>query len=440
MTVYGSIPGVRIETNTAGVSGVTIGRESILTFIGVGASSATAPTNEVVQLTGREQVVDEFGESSDILAAYDLARANGANTDFINAVRVSTESTVETTSDVTNELSNIPVDDKSRIDVSDTQGSEDPELVFDFDSPPTVPEEPETVRLNPATGEFEAEVTNPDSIEFDYEYPVWNDGIIASSDALREGQFGVTCLLGYDSEAVTTLDGELTSMREDELKMAVGMAAVEPNQDLGNELPGYDTANISSVTTSDVMFEIAGAVDSSATPDQGGFTTSALGAVAGLFAGNPNTDPVYDTTLTGLTGLAQRFSRTDVSNLRSEYVIPIRESNSIRVADNHSTYDQEKDGGWERDFFHRRIVDLATITSYRIARRQIGGVLDVDTVEDVTDALSVELSELAADGLLQPGGQSVRAYREDARTIGVELTITPFGVAKGADVSLNVTA
>jgi len=437
MTVYGQIPGVQIETTAVGVGDVTVGTESVLTLVGVGATDASASTNEPVRLESRSTVVDQFGEGSDVLVAYDQAIANGANPSYIYGIRASTSSSLATLDTSSGELSEIPISDKSRIDFNPDSADGTVQFSYETGDDIPVPSNSSTVHLNPATGAYELDGSGS-SPELDYPVVDWDSAIRAASDTLDLGQFGVIVPLTENEQAGTTLQSVLTDMREVELKMAVGMIGAEPNTTVREEHPGFDTTDISTRFTDDTIFSIAGASLATRDPTQPGFGTGALGAVAGLFAGTPNTDPVYDTTLAGITELAQQFSRADIGALRDAYFIPLADSDSIRVADNQSTYDQDADGGWERDFFHRRVVDLTMITSYRIARRELGGVLDSDVVDDVQDAVTVELAELVNDGLLQPGQQNANAYREDSTTIGLDLTIAPFGVAKGADIELSI--
>lgn len=437
MTTYGDIASVRIETTTGAPSGVTVGRESYLILIGV-ASGSTENTNEPIQIIDRDDAVEKFGEQSDITVAYEQAIANEANTSYIKAIRA--ETTSKTESNITNSAGTLSGDlypDKSTVTVTDDGTAVD--VSFQYGSTPTVTSGSNEAVINPITGEYAFDAVT--SAEIQYETVDWSSAIQAAPDALGEGEFGVVNPLTFREEAHTELNTTLTLMRQDELKMAVGLIGTEPNDTLANEQPGYDTTgDITVPANSDTVFSIAGAVTQDRGPDQEGYATDGLGAVSGLFAGNANDDPVYDTGLNGIVDLAQKFTRADISALRDEYVIPVRDTGNIRVADNQSTYDQATEGGWERDFFRRRIVDLVTVIAYRVARQQIGGVLDPDTIDDVEDALRTELESLVDDGLLEEGGQDTNTFREDDRTIGVELEITPFGVAKSADIELEIFA
>lgn len=434
MATYGSIPGVRITTGTGTVAGVTIGREQYLTLIGVGGSGGSAPANEVVNLGGREDVATKFGEASAVANAYSRALANGANPNFINAVKVGVSENSELTTTFSGSLPDSPVvPSEQHFTVYDSNGDEiDHE--FRYEDPLDVPTTEDILYIDPRSGNYEIE-TSDTEIEIDYAVPAWNDAINAASGAISEAEFGVIAPLTYVSSAITQLQSVISGMRSD-MKMAVGVVPASPNATDGG--PFIDVGSYDQTMSDDTIFAAGPtALDPIETTAERG--VGALSAVAGRFAGNATTEPVYDTTLT-LSGLSQDISRADVNTLRDKYVIPLRDTGTVRMKDNRSTYDQETDGGWERDYFRRRIVDLTTVTLFQIARRQIGGILDDDTIDDVADALNAEMTELVEDGLLEPDGQTIDVYRQDDRTIGIDAEITPYGVAKGADVQLDVIA
>jgi len=435
MATYGQLPGVQIETSSVGISNVTVGRESILTFIGVGSDNALATPNEPVRLDSRSTVSEQFGEDSDVMVAYEQAKANGADDRFMYGILVDTEQKDTTLDSQSGTIETDIVPDTSTMTY--TEDSTDGTVVFSYDSTVSAPDNSGQLSLNPVSGAYQTN-SGSASTELSYQRPLWEDAVRAATATVEEGEFGTIVPITYEETAVSTLQTEITEMREDELKMAVGVYAAEPNTSIRDGVPGYDTTDLTTRYQDDALFAIAGASLASRSADQSGFGVSALGAVAGLFAGTPNDEPIYDNTVIGVNELAQDFSRSDVSTLRKEGFIPLRESDGIRIRDNQSTYDQESEGGWERDLFHRRVVDIALLTSYRIARRQIGGVLDTDTVDDVEDAVGVELDELVRDGLLQAGGQDVNSFRVSTNELGVEIDVTPLGVTKSASIELNV--
>jgi len=442
MTVYGDIPGVRVEVTSAGVSGVTIGQESYLVLIGTGDPDVDeVEPNEPIRIESREDAEEDFGEDSDIAAAHDRALANGANPNYIFGVKAETELIPEDeVAGPSGVLEQEPLPNKSTLSFTENGvDGEELDVVFSYEEDVPVPEDEGVVHVNPITGEWEAE-TSVDTVDIEYETATWDDAVQSAEGAIGEAEFGIFAPLTSSQDALDALESILAEIRGIEYKMALGMIAAEPNMTVGEERAGIDTQTIEARVSNDTIWSVAGTSLEDSSPNDPGYGYGALGAVAGKFAGNANTDPVYDDTLSGISGLAQKFSNADLIDLRGEYLVPLRDTGTIRVADNHSTYDQATDGGWERDFFRRRIVDLVTVTSFRVSRQQMGGVLDGDMIEDVKDALVNQMDDLVDDGLLEEGGQSVSAYRSDDRTIGVDLEIRPFGVAKAADVELKVFA
>lgn len=438
MATYGSTPGVRIETSTGVVAGVTIGRESHLVLIGAGGETATAAPNDPVNIESRNDADDLFGEESDLATAYRDALANGANPDFIHGIRASV--TTETETGVTDDfgtLTNYPiVPDHSRTNVDDA-GTE-LEVKFRYEEPIDPPADQGVIHINPHTGEWDAEVDIDPDLNIEYVYADWDSAVAASNDAIGEAEFGVIAPLTNATSVGESLETVLPEMRDD-MKMVVGVMGAEPNG-TDSDYPHWNTSEFTNTFDNSTLFLVGPTALDEAETESGLNGVEALGAVSGLLAGNSNTDPIYNDSLSGVGSMYQSLSRSEVSDLRDMYVIPLRDTGTIRLMDNHSTYDQDTNGGWERDFFRRRIVDLTIVTIYQIARRQIGSILDSDTVADVQDALDVELDDLQEDGLLETGGQQVNVYRADDRTLGIDATITPYGVTKAAEVELEINA
>jgi len=434
MTTYGSIPGVKITTSSGTVSGVTIGRDQYLFLVGTGNDEATVDYNEPVRLESRADVDEKFGPESDVANAYRRATANGASPQYIRAVRAEVDEYEETFTDTEGSLADTPVipDVES---ITAENGDAELEVSLDYNSPPEIPEGENKIYINPYTGEYES--TEAD-VTITWEVADWETAMVQYKNEVNTGEFAIISPLTASAEVGLDLEGIISEMRED-IKLVVGVLGAEYNYTDEDGLPYLSSADYEPDFDNDNIWVIGPTTLED--PDVGsGHGIGALSAVSGLMAGNATTEPIYDSSIRGLAGLSQNITRTDVSALRDAYVCPLRDAGTIRLEDNRSTYDQETNGGWERDFFRKRIVDLTMATMFLIARRQIGGILDSDTVEDVQDAISVELSELVEDRLLEPDAQEVNVYRADDRTIGIDLTITPLGVAKGADIDLQINA
>jgi hypothetical protein len=290
------------------------------------------------------------------------------------------------------------------------------------------------VYINPYTGATNADTSEDVSVT--YEHADWAAAFDSIENYLEEGEFATIEPITSASAVVSDLVGAIDRMRSD-YKMAVGLIAAEYNATDEMGEPVIDAPTFSSALNNEFIFQAGPTY--LASEDKHDRFVGALSAVGGIFAGNPNDEPIYDDVVQ-VDSLYQGITKADVGDLRGEYVIPVRDTGVVTIEDNHSTYDQMSEGGWERDYFKRRTVDLTVVNLFFVANRQIGGVLTGGVVDDVGEAVRTELDDLVDDGLLQPNGQQAQASREDSTTIGLDVSITPFGVAKAADVTLAINA
>lgn len=439
MSEYGSLPGVQISTTSGQTGGVQIGREQYLIFVGVGNNATgDAATNTAIDVGSRADADAQFGVGSDLAKAYRLAERNGANTEFLHGVMAETTTTTSSvTGTASGQLANAPlIANTSHLAVTDTSNSVDMVVEFHYGGAPTAPSESDVIAINPHSGEWA--VSSASDLDIEYAYADWNSALQAVNGALREREFAIVHPLTSSSSVVSTLQGVLADMRS-KLKLALGLVNAEPT---GNDPMGYPYLDPTSYTQSydDETLFIAGP-----TALAGGDNSESLygfgasPALAGLMAGAPTTEPVYDDVIQGLgDGLAQELSRAGVASLSDSYTIPLRDTGNVRVRRNQSSYDQEANGGFERDFFRRRLVDVAIGTAHASVNKVLGNAIRDGTVTDVQSVLETELAELAADGLLVNGGQSVSVEQSSRDTISVDLGVTPVGVAKQADVDLKI--
>lgn len=435
MATYGHIPGVQITTSTGDVTSVVIGRDQYLTLVGVGAPDASADPNEVYDVRDQREVEDLFGEESDLARAYELARDNGLDREYAKVMRAEvTETSEEGDSGVLDDAPIVP--DTSRITVEDATEGDEYDIVFTYGDELEAPEEENEIVINPNSGDYDA---NGSTVDITYESPDWESALDEVEFEFYEGEFGVISPLTNAQSVVDKLTDLIDRMRQD-IKMMLGAVPAEPTGLNDDAVPVLDTGEVEQGYDDDTLFMFGPTAETDSAPNGPLYGIEAMPAVAGKMAGNDNTEPIYDDRIFGLEGIDQMLTRADVSDLRAEYIIPVRETADIRIEDNHSTYDQYENEGWERDYFRRRVVDLVIATSYMVARAHIGSVLDDGTVEDVDDALDEQLYEFRQDGLLQPGGQQIEVYRTDDRTIGADITITPYGVAKQAEIDIEVVA
>ncbi len=436
MATYGNSAGVQINTGTGTIAGVTIGREQYLFLVGVGNVDTAIETNSPYNPESRTDADNKFGDGSDLANAYHRALDNGANPDYIFGIQAATST--ESVTNTSGTLTNTPiVPDKSRITATGTTDNNDFTVEFDYKDTIDTPSDSETVIINPNSGSYDASA----EVDLSVEYADWEPAIRSVNDELIEAEFGVISPLTNAPSVGDTLTTVVEELRND-IKMVVGALGADPNaiEGDGSDVPWFNTSDFTNSFDDDTLFTFAPTAADGFDDQNPEFGVEALSAITGLMAGNDTDQPIYDNQITSVGDFAQRISRADVANLRAEYVIPVRQAGTRRIEDNRSTYDQDEHGGWTRDYFRRRIVDLNIATLYQVARSQIGSVLDSDTVEDVQDSLDNQIDQFVDDGLIQPGQNNVNVYRKDDRTIGVDATITPYGVAKEADINLDIFA
>lgn len=440
MATYGSLPGVVIQTENGSPTEITLGNEQYLVLIGVGDNSVgEASVNEVVTLDGQSDVDRLFGADTDIADAYRTALANGANPNFIKGIMAeTTESTESFTATSTGTLSNAPIIARdSRVSAIDAANNDAPlRINFVYEDTVESPTESDVINVNPHTGDWEA--TGSPDVDISYHHADWATAIHAAENAFLEREFGVLHPLTSAESATAPLTSVVNKMR-DQFKLAVGVQAAPPTG-TENGHPYYNPSTYTDNVDDDAIFLTAPATQADRTPAHPNFGHSVAPAVAGLMAGNPNTEPIYDDSLAGVGDLAQHVTQSDVRTLANSYVMPVRDRSVPRVKRNRSTYAQEVNGGWTRDFFRRRIVDLTLAAVHGAAEQETGGVLRQDTPLDVDEVVREELGELVTDGLLEEGGQQVNVYRKNRETLGIDLSITPYGVTKSVDATLTIDA
>lgn len=432
MATFGTLPGVKVTTTGGVVSGITIGRAQYLVLVGHGDPSGTASSNTAYKIDSRSDVDNTFGDGSDLARAYRDSIANGANRNFIYGVQADTSSVTESFSTVASgTLANTPiVDELDRVDATDTTDGVTATVNFVYEDAPATPSDADTINLNPINGEWVADSSS--SYDITYSYSDWGGGLTGAEDVIGENEFGLICPLSNAESVASSLSTSLGNLR-DQYKMAVGLMAAEPNATTTDYKPKYDTSTYSDNVDDDALFLVApDTVDNA--------DLSALGSIAGVFAGNDVSNPVYNDALTGTADLDQRLSKAEADDLRAEQVIPLRDLGSVRIRDNASTSTATD---WERDFFRRRIVDIAVVTAKTIGEEILGFINDEDTRSNTKTLIEAELLELVDDGLLQPNTAQetnlfVDVFKIDSDSVGIDLGISPYGVVKRVDVDITI--
>jgi len=228
----------------------------------------------------------------------------------------------------------------------------------------------------------------------------------------------------------------VTTLRN-QFKMVRGLAGAQPNTNSSETPPdaGFDTGSYSDALDDDAQFVHAPTRRENS-------VRLVTGGVAGLFAGNGLTNPVYNDALNGYTGVEQKLTKAEANDLRDAGVIPIRQEGSIRVADNTSTSSATD---WERDFFTRRVVDQVILVAKQIGDSIIGRRNTEQTRNIAEASIRGNIENFVEDGLLRPNTDDdqrwyVDAYPEqnDTNKVNIDIGVTPVGVVKIVDETITI--
>lgn len=434
-TQYGDFPGVRVTTAGGAISAIEIGSEEKLVLFGRGdPNGGSASVNEPTQIGARREADTQFGDGTELAEAMRDALANGANISYLYGVMPETTDNTESFTTVsTGTLSNTPiVEDTSAMTVTDTTESATATVEFKYESPPNAPSSSNTVFVNPHTGEWTADESS--DYDFEYDYLDWSSAFSAASNVVEEDETGVYVALSEAESVASTMNTEITSIRDD-YKLVSGLAGAQPNQTGSDDGAELDTANYTDSLDSDRLFVLG--------PTRlDGSVNTILGAAGGLFAGNPINDPIYNEVLSGTGDLEQQITKSEADELRAEDVIPVRQSGSIRVADNLST---STETDWERDFWRRRIVDRAILIGKQVGDRTVGRINDSETRNAAERLIQTELEAMVNDRLIEPNTSDEQKYyvdvyesTTDPDQVNIDIGITPQGVVKRIDENITI--
>lgn len=445
-TTFGDFPGVQVTTAGGAITGVAVGREQKLIVVGIdddggGSASINEPTQ--VAAPTSQNFDSTFGTESELSEALKDASANGANNDYLYGVvaeQVSVTDENHTSTTFTLSEGGTLVEDLSTLTITDVTASADLTVEYRYESPPPSPSNTDTAYVNPITREVEINSSNSD-FDVDYDYIDWSAALDAAETVIDQEETAVIAALTEAESVATTLSGNVNALRGD-YKMALGVSAAQPNASATGNEPVLDEhdAKVDASAYTDSIDNDAYFLHAPARKQDSTYTIT--GGLGGLMAGNALDNSIYSDSLT-IENLDQRLSSSDASDLRDEEVIPIRQpqsGGSIEVSGNLST---STETDYNRSYFVRRIVDQAILIAKSVGDSVIGRINDQDTRDTVEDQLRVELQGLASDGLIEPNTEDeqnwiVSVYEIDSETVGIDMTITPFGIAKDIDVSLTI--
>lgn len=464
MATYGSFPGVRVETKSGGISSIAIGAEEKLVIFGQSDydssnevegddTSFSVTTSDPEQINARREADAKFGEGSELAEGMKEALANGANIDFLYGVAVPkvdvTDETFNNSAGATGTLENVEVEENT--DEINLGASTTVELRYD--GAPETPTEDDTVFVNPLTGEYavsSGSVTNvSDSVSYSYYDYATAFGAEAVNNVVNEDETGVYVALSDSDSVSASLQGQIQTLRNN-YQLINGVCVAEPNDnkllDSENTLPEnggararYDTANYDSANqsvTAEHFYKFA--------PGRKNNQTATIaGGVAGLFAGNPISDPVYNESLTGYQSLEQSLSKADADNLRAEDIIPVRSGGAVRVQGNRSTAYTES-GTVAADFWTRRIADRVILIGKQVGDQIIGRINDDETRARAERLINAEMRELVQDRLIRSNEDdtnwNVDVYEDSTNPdeVNIDITFTPYGIVKRVDETITV--
>ena len=459
MATYGSFPGVRVQTESGGISGVQIGEEEKLVLFGeadydsgTNEVSGAASAEEVVQLNARREANDYFGDGSELAEAMKEALANGANMDYLYGVAVERSTSTDEPIDATGTLDNVPVEENQEAVSFDTVA----EVEFRYNGAPatdggynTAPED--TVFLNPLTGEYAvSDGTTSPPTQITYNHLGWESAFGATdvNNIVNEDETGVYVALS-DSDLVSQdLQGQVSTLRND-YQLVNALSVAEPNESEVFEDASiragadarYSTSDYASTANQSVVEEYYYKFAPGRQEDS---VATVMGGIGGLFAGNPINDPIYNEALSGYQGLEQSFSKSDADNMRGEDIIPVRDAGTIRVKGNRSTAYSESDAVGA-DFWVRRITDRVILIGKLVGDNIIGRINDEETRSLAERQISAQMRSLVRDRLIRSNAGNevnwtVEVYEDSTNDdeVNIDITFTPYGIVKRVDETITI--
>jgi len=484
MATYGEFPGVRVETQSGGITGITIGEEEKLVLFGESnyTLDTSGDSDELVvegddatldvsasspeQINALREADTKFGAGSELADGMREALANGANLAFLFGVAVPRDFVeAEVQSTQTGSLDNVALvehtgesvdstgDTIGDMGISATDTTDgDLSVELRYNGSPATPTEEDTVFVNPLTGEYAADAAASGEYEFSYTYNDYSTAFSAEEvrGIVNENETGVYVALSDSDSVASSLQTEISTLRTN-FQLVNGVCVAEPND---NEL--LDAANTSDENGgADARYDAGnyGSANQSVSEEyfykfapgrEEDVVKTIVGGVGGLFAGNPISDPVYNDELNGYQSLEQTFSKTDADNMRGEDIIPVRSGGAIRVQGNRSTAYSSADTV-AADFFTRRITDRVILIGKQVGDNTIGLINDEDTRSRAARLIRAELRQLVADGLIKPNSETennwrVEVYEEttNRNEVNIDISFTPYGIVKRVDETITV--
>ena len=466
MATYGSFPGVRVTTQSGGISSISIGSEEKIVVFGEASYDASnnvegddttlsVSASEPEQINARREADAKFGGDSELAEGMKEALANGANIDFLYGVAVPrvdvSDESFNGSASATGTLDNVEILENTD-EITTDSGSYTFE--FRYDGAPATPTEDDTVFLNPLTGEYSVTsgTVSTTGSTIDYTYSDYSTAFGASAvrNVVNEDETGVYVALSDSDSVSSSLSGEVSTLR-DNYQLVNAISVAEPNDSEvldatnttavnGGANARYDAANYSNANQSvsqEFYYKFAPGREEN-------FNKTIAGGVGGLFAGNPISDPIYNDELTGYQSLQQSLSKSDADNLRAEDIIPVRDGGGIRVQGNRAT-NYSTSSTVAADFWTRRITDRVILIGKQVGDEIIGRINDDDTRSQAARLIRSEMRQLVQDRLIRANTDSetnwsVDVYEDSTNDdeVNIDIAFSPYGIVKRVDETITV--
>lgn len=468
MATYGEFPGVRVDTQSGGISSVAIGAEEKLVIFGEANydasnnvegddTSLSISASEPEQIRAPRVADDKFGSDSELADAMKEALSNGANVDYLYGVAVPrvdvTGESFNGSSGSSGTLDNVEILENTDEITTDSGVYE---IEFRYDGAPSAPTGENELYINPLTGQYQVTsgtVTSAGST-IDYTYNDYSTAFAASGprNVVAEDETGVWVALSDSDSVSNSMNVQVSELRSD-YQLVHALTPAEPNDnelldsvdatnggaDARYDFSGSDTykngTNANQSISESYFYKFAPARKEDKRATIGG-------GIGGLFAGNPIQDPIYNEALSGYQALEQQLSRSESDNARSDNLIPVRSGGAVRVQGNRST---DYDNSVAADFWTRRITDRVILIGKQIGDEIIGRINDPQTRAETERAIRRQMRSLAANRLIRQNTSNetnwtVEVYEDENNDdeVNIDISFSPYGIVKRVDESITV--
>jgi hypothetical protein len=440
MTEFGNSR-ISVDTQGGGIGALNLdATEKLVIFGRADVQNGSVSANDPTRVTSASQLEPTFGDSRLSDAMRDAA-GNGQSFDaMFGVVPVQEQISGESVSGGTGQLVDAAgdptpvIEDVSLTSVQNTTAGQSESVVFQYEDPiDTSSLGADEVAINPDTGTVAAGDT--DDYEIDYEYLEWADAFDAASQVILPQESGQWAVLSDTDSVIGDAVAAAAPLRENQFKMIRVLGGATPNATASDGEPKIDPATYSDSVADESAF-LFGPIREVGDPPE-----TALGAIGGAMSSVSISDSILGESVTNVDGLAQQMPVPVQEDLKDINVIPVSDFGAPAIEGNVST----ANSGRRQTFFTRRLADRLILAARAIGRSARGDVANNNTASVVQTRLNDELTELAADGLLESDadeGQSffasATADPTDPKRLLVNFGFTPEGITDTVEFSATI--